>query len=164
MLAKSVTRPAQISVKHDVYKRALLSGHHVTSNNIRIGSLKYLLQTIRKNKIFLSAFDDKRFFQNEGIRCLPFGHYEIRHWQVHRDILGNDYWVDEEGEETPESSPIWSTIIRDFTFPLLATFRRFQTKMLTVKDATMKLKLNSQTRYLPSVTLTCIEEITRKVN
>ena len=115
MSAKGVSRFAQSSLKHDVYKRVLLSGHHMRSNNIRIGSSKHLLQTIRNNKISLSAFDDKRFIQNDGIYCLPFGHFEIRDWQLHREILEDDDWGDEEREEAPETSPTWSTLIRDFT-------------------------------------------------
>ena len=86
MSAKGVSRVAQFSQKHDVYKRLLLSGHHMRSNNIRIGSSKYFLQIIRNNKILLSAFDDKRFIQNDGIHRLPVGHFEIGDWQLHREI------------------------------------------------------------------------------
>ena len=92
--AKGVSRFTQTSLKRDVYKRVLLSGHHMRSNNIRIGSSKHLLQTIRNNKKSLSAFDDKRFIQNDGIHCLPFGHFEIRDWQLHRENLEDDDWGD----------------------------------------------------------------------
>ena len=85
MPAKGVSRLAQNSLKHDVYKRGLLSGHNIRSNKIRTGSSKHLLQTTRNNKISLSAFDDKRFIENDGKHCLPFGHYEATDWQVHRD-------------------------------------------------------------------------------
>ena len=85
------------------------------SNNIRIGSSKYPLQTIPNNKISLSAFDDKCFIQNDGIHCLAFGHFEIRDWQLHREILEDDDWGDEDREEAPKTSPTWSTLIRDFT-------------------------------------------------
>ena len=114
MSAKGLSRFAQFSLKHDVYKRVLLSSHHMRSNN-KIGSSKLLLQTIRINKISLSAFDDRRFIQNDGIPCLPFCPYEIRDWQVHREILEKDDWADEERGKTPESSPTWCTIIGDFT-------------------------------------------------
>ena len=116
--AKGVSRFAQTSLKHDVYIRVLLSGQHMRSNNIRIGCSKHH-QTTRNNKISLSAFDDKRFIQNDGIPCLPFGHFEIRDWQLHREILEeileDDDWGDEEREEAPEISPTWSTLIRVFT-------------------------------------------------
>ena len=104
----------QTSLKHDLCKRVLLCGPRMRSNNIRIGCSKHLLQTIRNNKKTLSAFD-KRFIQNDGIHCLPFGHFETRHWQLHREILKDVDWGDEEQEEAPETSPTWSTVIRDFT-------------------------------------------------
>ena len=116
--ARGVSRFAQTSLKQDVYKRVLLSGHHMRSNNIRIGSSKHLLQTTRNNKISLSAFDDTRFIQNDDIHCLPFGHFEIKDWHLHREILEDDDWGDEERQEAPETSPTWSTLIRNFTvFP-----------------------------------------------
>ena len=66
----------------------------------------------------MSAFDDKRFIKNDGIHCLPYGHFEIRDWQLHREILEGDDWGDEEREEATETSPTWSTLIRHFTvFP-----------------------------------------------
>ena len=114
MSAKGVSRFAETSLKLDVYKRVLLSVHHKRSNNIRIGFSKHLIRTIRNNKKSLSAFDDKRFIQNGGIHCLPFGHFEIGDWQLHREILEDDDWGDEEQEEAPESSLFWSTLIRDF--------------------------------------------------
>ena len=114
MSAKGVSRVAQISLKRDVYKHVLLSGHHMRSNNLRIRSSKQLLQTIR-NKISLGAFDDMRFIQDDGTHCLPFGHYEIRDWQVHSEILENENWGDEEREETSGSIPFWSITITDFT-------------------------------------------------
>ena len=116
MSAKGVSRLAQSSLEHDVYKRVPLKGHHMRTNNIRIGSLKHLLRTIRNNKITLSAFDDKQFKQNDGTHCLPFGHFEIGDKQLHKEILEDDGWGDEEREKTPEKSPTWSTLIRDFSF------------------------------------------------
>ena len=115
MSAKDVSRFAQTSLKQDVYKRVLLSGHHMRSNNIRISSSKRLLQTIRNNKISWSAFDDKRFSQNDGILCLPFGHFEIKALEMHLEIQDDDEWGDDERKKTPKSSPTWSTRIRDFT-------------------------------------------------
>ena len=118
MSAKGVSRFAKTSLKHDVYKRVLLSGYHMRSNNIRIGSSKHLLQTIRNSIISLSAFDHKRFIENDGIHCLPFGHFQIRDWQLHRVILEDDDWGDEEREEAPHTSPTWCTLIRNFTASL----------------------------------------------
>ena len=55
MSAKGLSWFDQTSLKHDVYKRILRRGHHTRSNNIRIGSPKQLLPSIRNNKISLSA-------------------------------------------------------------------------------------------------------------
>ena len=112
--AKGVYRFAISSLKNDVYKRVLLGGHHMRSNSIRLGSSKNLLQTIRNNKISLSAFDGERFVQNDGRHCLPFGHFEIE-WQLHREILEDDDLGDEEWDDALETSPTWSTSIWYFT-------------------------------------------------
>ena len=34
---------------------------------------------------------------------------------MHREILEDDDWGDEERDEVPETSPTWSTLIRNFT-------------------------------------------------
>ena len=93
---KGVSRFAQVSLKHDFYKCVLVSGHHMRSNNRKIRSSKQLLQTIHSNKNFVSACQDKLFIQNDGIVCITFGHYEIGDWQLHRKILEDDDWGDEE--------------------------------------------------------------------
>ena len=62
----------------------------------------------------MSGFDDKRFIQNDGTHCLPFGLSEIRNWQVHSEIGEDDDSGGQEREETSESSPTWSTLIRVF--------------------------------------------------
>ena len=111
MSAKGVSRFAQTSLKLDVYKRVLLSGHNLRSNNVRIGSSKHLLRTIRNNKIPLSAFDDMRIIENDGIHCLPFGHHEIRDWQV-IERSWKTMTGEEERKETLEASPTWYTLIR----------------------------------------------------
>lgn len=114
MSAKGVSRFAQTSLKHGIYKNVLESGLYTRSYNTRIGSSKHLLQTIRSNKIALSAFDDKRYIENDGIHCLPFGHHDIRDVQIEREILEDSTWGVEEPQLTPNTSPTWSTIIREF--------------------------------------------------
>ena len=39
-------------------------------------------QTVTTNKICLSAFDNKRYILPDGIRTLPFGHYEIGNYAI----------------------------------------------------------------------------------
>ena len=62
----------------------------------------------------MSTFDHNRFIQNDGINCLPLGRLEKKDWQMHREILKDDDWGDDEQEEDSESSTTWSTLIRNF--------------------------------------------------
>ena len=163
MSAKDVSRFAQTSLTQDVYKRVLLSGHHIRSYNIRIGSSKRLLRTIRNNKISF-AFDDKGFSQNDGIHCLPFGHLEIKGRQMHREILEDDEWGEMTSERKPQKVVQVGLLESGTSQFLLATFHRFQTLMLTVNQASIKPKHKSQMRYSPLLTLECINLIARKVN
>ena len=60
-----------------MYKNCLIS--KVTTNetfNI-ISSRNHNVFSICKNKLGLSAFDDKRFILNDGINTLPYGHYKF---------------------------------------------------------------------------------------
>ena len=121
MSAKGVCRYAQSSLNHDVYRNVLMSGSLMRSTNIRIGARKHVLQTIRNQKISLSAFDDKRFILDDGITCLPFGHFEIRDLPVFREILRDDKWGASHSPQTvtntrneSNSSPSWSQIVNDF--------------------------------------------------
>ena len=108
--AKGVSRFAQTSLKHDVYKNVLTTNNLIRTNNIRIGSHNHQLETICNNKIALSAFDDKRFIQENGIQTLPFGHYLIRDIAAFREILQDPDW----GEEEMVGSPEWDTLLRDY--------------------------------------------------
>ena len=107
--AKGVTRFAQTSLKHEVYKTVLSTANLARTDNIRIGSHKHQLETIISNKISLSAFDDKRFIQEDGIQTLPFGHYLIRDIAAFRKIFANPKWGEEDASECPE----WDTSIRE---------------------------------------------------
>ena len=106
MSAKGVSPFAQVSLQHDVYKCVL-----------RIGSWNHW----NEESII------ERFRQINGMPC-SFGHFGIRDRQVHGEILKDDDLRDEERQKTPESSPAWSTLIRDFTVspasnvPLLSNY------------------------------------------
>ena len=121
MSAKGVCRYAQSSLNHEIYRNVLLTGSLMRSTNIRIGARKHVLQTIRNQKISLSAFDDKRFILEDGISCLPFGHFQIRDLPVFREIARDDDWGSSQSHETVtngqnelNSSPSWSQIVSDF--------------------------------------------------
>ena len=47
-------------------------------HNMRgIRSRNHIITTYEKNKISLSAFDDKRYILDNGINTLPYGHKDI---------------------------------------------------------------------------------------
>ena len=118
MSAKGVCRFAQTSLNHDVYRDVVINGSVLLSTNVRIGARKHALQTIENRKISLSAFDDKRFILDDGITCLPFGHFEIRDLHVLREIAADDNWGDDDplgqSQTFATSSSTWSQIVNDF--------------------------------------------------
>ena len=86
------------------------------SVNVRIGSVKHDLNIIQNNKISISAFDDKRFSLDDGISCLPFGHFETRDIPVLRAVAGeNDYGEFGEPEETLKNSLFRRRISQDLS-------------------------------------------------
>ena len=97
-------------LKHEVYKNVLVTTNIVRTNNVRNGSHNHQLETISSSKIFLSAFDDKRYIQDNGIETLPFGHYLIRDIAAFREILADPDW----GEEEIATSPDWDTLLNEY--------------------------------------------------
>jgi len=58
--------------------RKVLKGDRLIYSEIRmIKSKKFVLSTIKQNKLALSPFDDKRYIKNNLIDTLPFGHKSI---------------------------------------------------------------------------------------
>ena len=118
MSAKGVCRFAQTSLNHDVYRDVLINGSLLHSTNIRIGARNHAIQTVENRKISLAAFDDKRFILDDGVTCLPFGHFEIRDLDALREIAADDNWGDDESVALTQplavSSPTWSQIVNNF--------------------------------------------------
>ena len=109
--AKGVCRFAQKDLNHELYKKVLHTGKSFRTINMRIGSEKHQMQTIRTNKVSLSSFDDKRFILEDGISTLPHGHYMIRDVHVTQDIIDEPDWGNEEQEEEMPTSPTWDELI-----------------------------------------------------
>ena len=80
--AKGVTKAAQQHLRHGDSVNTLLSGNSVRSENTRIVSDHHSLRTVTTNKICLSAFDNKRYILPDGIKILPFGHYEVGDYAI----------------------------------------------------------------------------------
>jgi hypothetical protein len=65
-------------VTHDLFLQTL-ENKTVTRAKFRtICSKQHSLHTMVVDKVCLSAFDDKRYILNDGIRTLSFGHYSIK--------------------------------------------------------------------------------------
>ena len=62
---------------HKNYSDVLENGSRMHSNMNVIRSVKHRLYTMEMNKIFLSAYDDKRYLLDDHINTLPYGHFSI---------------------------------------------------------------------------------------
>ena len=103
LYAKGVCKFAQKELTHILYKNVLNTGETYKTMNMRIGSSKHQLQTV---KVSLSS--GKRFILEDCISTLPFGHYMIRDvHNVTQDIFDEPHWGYE--EETP-TSPTWDEL------------------------------------------------------
>ena len=107
--AKGVTRAAQ-HLRHVDFLNTLSTGNHLRSENTRIVSDHHKLQTVTTNKICLSAFDNQRYILPDGIKTLPFGHYEIGDYAIDESDWNNDdvEWdYDDFSDLLLSSSPEW---------------------------------------------------------
>jgi hypothetical protein len=64
-------------LKHEHYDNILMSGTTMYSKMKLIRSMKHLLYTLEQNKVSLSAYDDKRYIDDDGISSLAYGHHMI---------------------------------------------------------------------------------------
>ena len=72
--AKGVSRNVVATISHNEYKDVLLSTKYLRHSMHRIQSKDHKIGTYEINKISLSCFDDKIFFQNNGCDGLAFGY------------------------------------------------------------------------------------------
>ena len=52
------------------------------AESTRINSEEHNLNTVRANRIALSAYDDKRYILSDGIFTLPYGHYRTANTSI----------------------------------------------------------------------------------
>ena len=62
-------------LKHDNYKHILKTGERMNSSMKMIRSFDHDVYTVNVTKVSLSAYDDKRFIQDDGISSYAYGHY-----------------------------------------------------------------------------------------
>ena len=75
--AKGVPANASKTLLHEDYLNTLKTGRPKNTSFAAIRSYKHNLFTVQTEKTALSAFDDKRFILNCGIKSLPYGHHKI---------------------------------------------------------------------------------------
>ena len=62
-------------LKHAQFKHIVDSGERMTSSMERIRSFDHEIYTLYVTKKSLSAYDDERFIQDDGISSYAYGHY-----------------------------------------------------------------------------------------
>ena len=74
--AKGVYKFVKSMLHHDKFKSTLFDGKIVREPMKNIVSEKHVISINEVNKIALSPFDSKRFYHDDGIKSLAFGHYK----------------------------------------------------------------------------------------
>ena len=64
-------------LKHDNYKHILETGERMNSSMKMIRSFDHDIYTVNVTKVSLSAYDDKRYIQENGITSYAYGHFRI---------------------------------------------------------------------------------------
>ena len=63
---------------HEHYKETLLNCTEMKSTMYGLRSDRHIMYCDKINKVSLSAFDDKRYWLDDGISSLAYGHYKIK--------------------------------------------------------------------------------------
>ena len=73
--AKGVNKIVKSTLYHEKFKSVLLKGTAIRESVKKIVSELHFLSIAEVSKIALSAFDNKRFYDDDGIHSLAFGHF-----------------------------------------------------------------------------------------
>jgi hypothetical protein len=76
--AKGIKRSAQKSISHDAYKTTLETAGTTMTTARAIRRIKYNMFTQIVTKRGLSAYDDKKYILEDGVRTLSYGHYKLQ--------------------------------------------------------------------------------------
>ena len=85
-----MTRATQQHLRLVDFINTLSTGNHLHSENTRIVSYHHRLQTVTTNNTCLSIFDNNRYIIPDGIKYLPFSHYEIGDYAIDEIDRNND--------------------------------------------------------------------------
>ena len=65
-------------VRHEQFLDVLRNVTTSTMSKFRVfRSTNHIIITVEINKLFLCAFDDKRYILDDGVHTLAYGHYSI---------------------------------------------------------------------------------------
>lgn len=73
--AKGVQKSVKETLHHELYKRVLFEKTIVRKSMRTLNSKKHTIVLNEVDKIALSWFDDKRYYLDDGVNSLAFGHY-----------------------------------------------------------------------------------------
>ena len=59
----------------DKYKQVLINSNPTTQSRLATESKRQSMTTIKKIKMELAAFDNKRYILDDGVHTLPYGQY-----------------------------------------------------------------------------------------
>ena len=62
---------------HENYKKCLFNNITYKHEMVKIQSVGHQASTIKQNKTSLSAFDDKRYILENGIKTVAHGHFKL---------------------------------------------------------------------------------------
>ena len=65
-------------LRHSHYKDTLLKSIQMHSTMFGLRSDHHIMYCDKINKISLSAFDDKRYWLEDGVSSFAYGHYKIK--------------------------------------------------------------------------------------
>jgi hypothetical protein len=67
----------KLHVTHDLFRNTLQNKTITRAKFMTITSKRHSLHTMEIDKVCLSAYDDKRYLLDDGVRTLAYGHYKI---------------------------------------------------------------------------------------
>ena len=85
--AKGVQRSVKKPLNHDLFQHVLSSCTSIHKKMTQMRSLNHQLFVAQVNKVALSAFDDKRFLLDCGVKSLTYGHSSLQQIFNHFRLL-----------------------------------------------------------------------------
>ena len=65
------------NLSFDIYKQSIFEEKTILTNNIRFHTDLHKVKTVLQRKVGLTAYDDKRYICDDGIKSLPFNYQKF---------------------------------------------------------------------------------------